>query len=227
MTRPLDAGRAFVASLPTSVLSQVTVIETPLLRITPTGRSVDLGAEDAAIFTSANGVRFAPDGAGRRAFCVGAATTRTAKDRGWTAVKSGETAEQLVVEMMSNPPDQRLFHLAGIHTRGNVAARLQAAGAQVEHVALYDQDRCTLTQAAHAALGRPGPTLVPLFSPRTAVQFFDAALDVRQARVLALSDAIADCAPELLRKDVVVSKAPTASAMVKALVTTIDQLAAG
>ncbi|MEO0504205.1 MAG: uroporphyrinogen-III synthase [Pseudomonadota bacterium] len=227
MTRPVMASRAFVDSLPEALAIRVDAILTPLLRIEPTGADVSLAPSDAVIFTSGNGVRFAPDGAGRVAYCVGLATTRAAQDRGWVAQQSGDTAEALAQELVRKVPDQRLFHLSGAHTRGDILGRLRAAGADVHRVALYDQRTCDLTDAARRALAGDRPVLVPLFSPRTATQFFAQSPVLDRAVLLGLSDSVAACAPEPLRESVIVSAAPDATAMVKALQQTVDRLASG
>ncbi|MEO0667779.1 MAG: uroporphyrinogen-III synthase [Pseudomonadota bacterium] len=227
MTRPMMASRAFVDSLPEALADCVDAILTPLLRIEPTGVDVSLAPSDAVIFSSGNGVRFAPDGAGRVAYCVGPATTRAALDRGWAARQSGDTAEALAHELVQNPLDQRLIHLSGTHTRGDILGRLRAAGADVHRVALYDQQTCDLTDAARRALGGDRPVLVPLFSPRTATHFFAQLPALERAVLLGLSDTVAACAPDQLRETVIVSAAPNAPAMIKALQETVDRLASG
>ena len=227
MTRPLAAGRNFVAMMPQRLATRLKVTETPLLRIEPTGNAVDMDAEDAAIFTSSNGVRYAPDGAGRAAFCVGAATTLAASDRGWAAVQMGETAEALTRKMAAIPHKQRLFHLSGTHIRGDVVAHLRGVGANAHRVAVYDQVTCDLTDAARTVLAGDMPVLVPLFSPRTATRFFGQSVDFKKVVVLGLSEAIADCAPDDLRAEVIVSSAPDVTAMMKALDQTVDRLASG
>ncbi|WP_299684655.1 uroporphyrinogen-III synthase [uncultured Tateyamaria sp.] len=227
MTRPLAAGQRFVAALPDHLLARIEVIETPLLRVEPTGAAAELGPSDAAVFTSANGVRWAQDGAGRIAFCVGPATTQAARDCGWAASQCGETADELAQTLAANPPEQRLFHLSGTHTRGDIVTRLSKAGADITRVALYDQARCDLTDAARDALDGDRHVLIPLFSPRTATQFFAQAPRLDRAVLLALSHAVADCAPASIRGAVIVSAAPNASAMAKALEDTADRLAAG
>lgn len=221
------ASRAFVDSLPEALADRVDAILTPLLRIEPTGVDVSLAPSDAVIFSSGNGVRFAPDGAGRVAYCVGSATTQAAQDRGWAARQSGDTAEALARELVQNPPVQRLIYLSGTHTRGNILGRLRAAGADVHRVALYDQRTCDLTDAARRALGGDRPVLVPLFSPRTATHFFAQSPALERAVLLGLSDAVAACAPRRLRESVIVSAAPNAHAMIKALQETVDRMASG
>lgn len=216
-----------MSALPKRLADSLDVIYTPLLHIEPTGEDARIGPEDAAIFTSSNGVKHAPEGNGRKAFCVGRATTSLARDRGWNAHEAGQTATELVERLLSNLPDLPLFHLSGTHTRGHVVQRLTDAGAVAQRVILYDQRATDLTDAAHAALASGKPVLVPLFSPRTATQFFAQSPDLSHAVIFAFSDTIADCAPPEHRPAVIVSSAPDAQAMAKALQDAVHRLASG
>ncbi|WP_415922466.1 uroporphyrinogen-III synthase [Tateyamaria sp. SN6-1] len=227
MTRPLAAAQRFVADLPDTISTLLHPIYSPLLRIVPTDQPAHVADDEAVIFTSANGVRFAPEGGGRRAFCVGAATAAAAQARGWHAVQAGETADTLVDTMRADMPPEPLVHLSGVHTRGDIVRRLRAAGARIRHIPVYDQVRCDLTEEAHRALAGEAPTLIPLFSPRTADQFFANDPVLRHAVVLALSPAVADAAPEPLRPSVIITVSPDAAAMSTALGDAALALASG
>lgn len=227
MTRPLSASRAFVDALPAHLTARLDIILTPLLRIEPTGQTAPLSDTDAVIFTSSNGVRFAPDGAGRTAFCVGAATTKAATTRGWRAIERGTTAHSLAQNLSANPPHHKVYHLSGIHTRGDITGRLRAVGVDAHRVALYDQVTCDLSAPARNALAGERGALIPLFSPRTAAHFFGQVPALSQGIVIAMSDAVAATAPDSLRAQLIVSVAPDANAMAKALEDAADCLAAG
>ena len=227
MTRPQGASVDFIASLPAPLAAQLVPVISPLLEIVPTGAPVDLATTDAVIFTSANGVRFAPEGAGRRAFCVGDATTDAAQAKGWVAEKSGDTAHALADTLCAKPPLQRLIHLSGAHVRGDIVARLNAAGADAHRVTIYDQKLCELTGAAQDVLAAAAPVIVPLFSPRTAERFFDVAHRIDHVIPVVLSDAIAGCVPPELHSTTRVAARPNARAMVDALAATVSRLASG
>tara|TARA_R110002020_G_scaffold475452_3_gene710244 strand:+ start:64391 stop:65095 length:705 start_codon:yes stop_codon:yes gene_type:complete len=191
LTRPLESAHAFAASLDPAALAGVRVVIAPLMGIVGTGASIDLTGVHGVIFTSANGVMHAPDGAGRRAYCVGAKTTQSALARGWRAQQRGDTARELVYSLQSDLPDAPLLHLAGEHTRGDIASRLTAAGIRTDHISLYAQTLLSLEPQALAALDG-GPCIVPVFSPRSAAHLVrEATGHLAQAHVVALSDAVA------------------------------------
>lgn len=194
MTRPRAAAAQFVDDMPPSLQAQVTPIFSPLLEIVPVAHVPDINAKATALFTSRNGVLHGPDGNGRAAYCVGDRTTAAATDRGWQAHMAGPDADALVTEVAATAQDQILVHLRGRHTRGDVAARLQAAGCDVSERVVYDQTLKTLTQEAQDALAGNTNTIVPLFSPRTAQQFAKVASRTTCTCVLALSQAVADAA---------------------------------
>lgn len=213
MTRPRAQSERFVGDLPRFVRGVVQPIFSPLIEIAPLDAPVLVAADEAVIFTSANGVACAPDGKGQRAFCVGAATTASAQARGWDAVQCGETSQALISALKSSPPQQRLWHLAGVHTRGGVAEKLGASGLTVTHVPLYDQALLPLTDAAQQALNRERNVIVPLFSPRTARQYVSSVLDTSTAHVIVISEAVAAEVAEIAPKSLGVAGAPTAEKM--------------
>lgn len=190
LTRPHHGAQAFLTGLDAAAVRRVNVLIAPLMEISGTGAQVDIPAGGGVIFTSAAAVEFTPEGAGRRAYCVGAGTTAQATALGWHAVQSGETAEELITALRRSPPDGSLLHLGGRHTRGDIAARLSAAGIPTRHVVLYDQTLLPLAAAARDALA--GPCIIPLFSPRTAAHLVaEAGPLLARARIIALSEAVA------------------------------------
>ena len=178
LTRPEPGAGRFLSALSAEARAVVMPVLSPLMTIEPLDWSGEIGPEVAAIFTSANGVRFAPEGVGRRAFCVGAETARAAMARGWRAEQAGQTADALVDKLTAARGTAPLVHFAGVHRRGGIAERLVAAGCSARVVEVYDQRLHPLTEAALEALA--GPAIVPLFSPRTAEQF------ARETRSIAL-----------------------------------------
>lgn len=227
MTRPTGASEQFVAALPRHVRNRVTPIYAPLLDIQPTGATVSMQGDDRAIFTSSNGVAFGPHGDGRTAFCLGERTTQSAMAKGWNAQTVGATADELVAELMRIRPMQRLIHLCGVHTRGDVANRLKSAQLDAHGIAIYDQRVLPLSDDAITALIGDAPVLVPLFSPRTAIQFFADAPALKNATLLAISATVADTAPDDLRPGIRIAAAPNAAAMGDALECALDALRSG
>ena len=227
MTRARDASEAFVAALPDALRVRLTPVFSPLLDIVPRDGTPEIAPDDAALFTSANGVRYAPAGAGRRAFCVGQATTDAAEARGWKAQMAGQDADALVAELTQNPSKQRLFHLSGAHTRGQIVERLRDAGMQVTHHVLYDQHLCPLTDAAQALLTSDAPLLIPLFSPRTAAHLATTAPGLHRAHIIALSPAVAAALGDVTTASLRIAQEPDATAMHCAIGTALDRLEGG
>ena len=215
LTRPLAGSKAFWQTLAPEISKSLIPILSPLIEIVPVDCVPCI--EGSVIFTSVNGVENSPKGDGRIAFCVGEVTTKAAAAFGWDAFQKGETAQQLIIAL-SKMPDKSVFtHLAGVHTRGNIAERLSVAGHTARHIAVYDQLRCRFSAEANEALASNFPLLVPLFSPRTALVF--AAQDCGRAplRIIALSEDVADPVRGLDWETLTVCEAPTRTAMVDEL----------
>jgi uroporphyrinogen-III synthase len=191
--------------------------------IVPTAAAPALAEGDALIFTSANGVAAAGPGQGRTAWCVGARTAAVAREAGYAAHVAGRTAEELVEHLRALRPAGRLVHLHGAHTRGDVAARLAEAGLQVGDFAVYDQVPLEPGPEFAAALAS-APLFVPLFSPRSAVLFAEAAARTgarapdRNLLLLALSPAVREALPAQLQGVTAVCDRPDATAMLDGIV---------
>jgi uroporphyrinogen-III synthase len=193
MTRPAAGSRAFVAALPDAVMERCDVVISPLIDIQPL--AADLPDCDAAIFTSTQGVAHGPQALGRRAFCLGQATTNAATMAGWTAQQMGQDAKTLVAALTAQRPTGHLVHFSGTHTRGDVAGHLQAAGLAANSVAVYDQALLPLSDVAQNRLKGSDPVIVPLFSPRSALHFSEDAICKAPLYLGAISSAAAaNCA---------------------------------
>ncbi|WP_424966247.1 uroporphyrinogen-III synthase [Dinoroseobacter sp. S375] len=212
LTRPRAQAEAFAATLPDTLAPVIT----PLLRIETRDGLMPAPPEVTLIFTSANGVaRYpaAPDRAGQRALCVGARTAELARAAGYDAQSAEGTAEDVLALALTQPGP--FLHIRGAHARGEIAARLRAAGKDARDCIAYDQLPCPLTDAARAAL--TGPCLVPLFSPRTAAIFAAECPAAPDARIVAMSTAVASALDGSAYAGVETLKTPTAAAMRAAL----------
>ena len=216
LTRPAASAEAFANALDPDALAQVRLVISPVMEIVGTGCTPVPDAVRGVIFTSANGVIHAPEGAGRVAYCVGKQTTRQAVARGWDARQAGDTAQELVAALCANPPQAPLLHLAGKHTRGEVAQTLTAAGIATTCSTLYDQKLLPLTSAAREALG--GLCIVPVFSPRSALQLVrEASGRLDHCAIIALSDSVALPFADKKIKQINVLPAPQSQLMIKAV----------
>ncbi|WP_295508078.1 uroporphyrinogen-III synthase [uncultured Sulfitobacter sp.] len=222
MTRPALASQRFVDAIKPEVLAKLALITSPLLKIMPTDAVVDLTRYRGVIFTSANGVDHAGNGDGFPGYCVGARTAEAARQRGWNASVLGQNADELIENLIKAPPPAPLLHIGGVHQRGDIAARLTAAGVQTDVVAVYDQQLLPLSMAAQTALAAGIPCIVPLFSPRTATQFVADCANLHKAVVIALSDAVAKPLAQSDIGKLVVADCPNAASMHIALETAVD-----
>ncbi|MFK7868231.1 MAG: uroporphyrinogen-III synthase [Roseobacter sp.] len=222
LTRPAHAHAGFLTELSPATRSRLTVVSSPLMEIAKVeGVGPALGVF-SAVFTSANGVRFAPPGQGQAAFCVGRATTDAACKAGWMARCLGENADALIETLLQTPPTGDLVHFSGQHQRGDIVENLRAAGINAARKIVYDQVLLDLSEAAQTVLVDNSRAIVPLFSPRTAAHFARQTKPRSGLFLIALSEAVASVLPENLQKSCSVARTPTA----KAVATNIEKLLA-
>ncbi|TCK99767.1 uroporphyrinogen-III synthase [Shimia isoporae] len=222
ISRPLAAAERFAAALQGAGIDAPVVIS-PLMKVEPTDAGVPLAGVSGVIFTSANGVAFAPEG-NLPAWCVGEATAEAARAKGWHAIAAGGDAEALVERVLADKRAGKVFgpllHFRGAFARGDIAKRLCAAEVETGEAVVYEQRLVPLTQAAKSLLLRENPVIVPLFSPRTAAQFSkEAALLTTTSHVFvaAMSAAVAEALSENLTQDVVVAEKSDVNSMIDAV----------
>jgi uroporphyrinogen-III synthase len=227
LTRPEGSNADFAADFPAALARRLTFVDCPLIAITPV--PADVAIEDAAvaIFTSSNGVRFAPPALGRRAFCVGESTTRTARDAGWQAVFAGQNAEGLIAHVAAQRPEGRLWHFSGVNVRGGVVEALCAAGLDARRVVVYDQPLLPLPDTAQEVLTRGGPVIVPLFSPRAATHFAAICPLALGVYLVALSPAVSEAALKIADFETVTASEPTAGSLIGSVEKLVGSLRLG
>ena len=223
LTRPQAQSDRF-AQAARDKLGPMRVIVSPLMKIHFLDAPLPEGAR---VFTSQNGVqahlRLAP-AAGRTAWCVGAQTAQAARTAGFAARETEGDARALVALIVQDGATGPLVHVRGVHARGDVADRLNAAGIETSEVVLYDQIPCPLVDEAKVALSGSAPVFVPLFSPRSAQLFADAAAGARAPlHLVALSPAVAQALNNCPRASLDIAARPEAGAMLTALA---DRIAA-
>ena len=98
---------------------------------------------------------------------MGDRTAEVARGLGFQALSAAGDAEVLVALILSRRPGG-LLHLRGQEARGEIAARLTAAGLPCAEVVGYVQAEQPLTAEAQALLGGQALVIAPVFSPRTA-----------------------------------------------------------
>ena len=216
LTRPRAASERFSATLPRSVLSRVTTVNSPLIRIVKTADDIDFGDARGLIFSSSNGVAIASALSPSRdlpCFCVGEATAKAARQAGWQADCVGATSDALVSALSQNRPETPLLHIRGTHSRGHIVARLTAQQCPVRAQVVYEQCLVPLTEQAEQALASPGAVIAPLFSPRTARQFANQHKGQAPLYLAALSKAVATPLKTLTFKELAIAEQPDSATM--------------
>lgn len=231
MTRPLSAAQRFLAALERTLEraleQQIDTVIAPLIGIEPVAVTPRVAHLAGVVFTSENGVAQAgPMGVpgGLPAFCVGDRTAEAARGAGYDAVSADGDAEALIALILSSGTRGPLLHLRGAHARGNVAARLIAAGISCEAVVAYRQIALPLTDDALAALRGDRPVVLPLFSPRTVSIMAQNGPFVAPLHVVAISAAAARQAVAMSPHNIVRAARPTGAAMLSATAETVMAL---
>ncbi|MFW2542793.1 uroporphyrinogen-III synthase [Primorskyibacter sp. 2E107] len=173
MTRPKAQAEDVVAAL-RDAGARFDAIYAPLIGVAWTGAMPEQEGLGGLIFTSANGVRAWAQRGGRSdlpCYAVGGATAAAAADAGLQAISADGNAEDLIALLAERKPEGAWLHVRGVHSRGDVAGRLSAAGMHIEACVLYDQPALEPTAEALDALAGKAPVVAPLYSPRTAALF--------------------------------------------------------
>ncbi|MEM7721637.1 MAG: uroporphyrinogen-III synthase [Pseudomonadota bacterium] len=218
LTRPRAASERAAAALRDRFGDAVTPVIAPLIEIFATTAAWDLSGVDGLIFTSEAGVATFAGVEARRdllVWCVGDRTAAAAQAEGFSAMSANGAADDLLAMITKAASAGRLLHLHGVHTRGDLVPRLRAAGIDAVGLAIYDQVETPVPAALKAALSQSGPVIIPLFSPRTAALFAEAAGASPGARYIpvAFSDAVKDQLPDDWKSTCRVTSAPRMEAM--------------
>lgn len=223
LTRPLPAARRFLADCEAALGRPIPAILSPVLAIRPL--PVTLPDRPAALLlTSENGAERAGalGLAGLPAWCVGPRTAEAAREAGLAAREAGGDVEALLAALLAERPPGPLLHLRGEYTRGDLAARLRAAGLRAEEAVAYAQDAVAPTPEARAALDGDAPLVAPLFSPRSAALLVGWRPRA-PLRVVAMSGAVAKAVLALRPEELRVACAPTGPAMVEATLAALGE----
>lgn len=221
LTRPRADSERFLAAVEAE-FGPVKAVISPVIEV------VSLAAEmptyDEVILTSANGVAEAARlgvKAGTPAWCVGQRTAKLAREAGLEPISADGNADDLVDLILSQSAGT-LCHIRGVHTRGQVAARLIAQGRVCKEVIAYDQRDIPPTQAALDVLAGTDPIVLPLFSPRSALLI--PAVEQAPVHVIAMSQAVAAEVADLGADTVTVAESPNFEAMLAATCRRLDSL---
>lgn len=218
LTRPAADATASAAAL--KELGHEPVIA-PLLEIEPLPKTIDLAPYQAALITSANGIRMLADKTLLRdipVLCVGAASAQEATRLGFQNARHADGDVNALADFAAQTlkaENGPLIHIAGESRAGDLKADLTARGFAVDRTALY---------RAHLAAKLPPLNWHTLdgalfYSPRTARHFAKLVTDAGVAHqcktmvAYGLSRAVADALAALPFKAVKIAARPTQQAL--------------
>lgn len=213
VTRPMDASRRFVEALRTEAGTFHPCISPAFENVTT---SVVMPDFDSAIFTSAAGVSFAPDGGGRVAYCVGDATARKAAASGYDAESAGGTVQDLIALILRAQPQQTLAHIRGENSIGNVRMQLVANGIECCDVVAYRKSPLLPHSSVLELVEQSNNLIIPIFSAETVSIFSTWPINFSHGICVVISDAVADEAKALTPTNIIVSGSPNLPSMVEA-----------
>ncbi len=220
LTRP-DADSARFAQCLREAGIQAEIVISPLLGISSLDVAPDFDEVRGVIFTSRNGVASVAAW-NLPAWCVGQATRDSAAHAGWQAISGGGDAEALLQTILADAPAGPLLHVRGEHARGDLAARLSAAGIPTDEVVSYRQEAKALSSEAKRLIQGDFPLILPIFSPRTARHLCTLGPFAAPLKVVAMSAAVAQALTELDVQNTVIASQPNAEAMIEAISGLID-----
>lgn len=224
LTRPQAQSERFAAALRQQIDTPEVLIA-PLMEAQFLQPVVPLRHWQGIVLTSETGVeaarRITAAGATlpERAYCVGDRTTEAARDAGFTAISARGAATDLVDDLVARKLAGPLLHLHGKASRGNVAARLSAAGTETISLVGYAQRPLPAGPGLIAVLRERRPVLLPLFSPRSAELFRDQLAMIGATApiwVVAMSAAVALALQPFVPGRIAVARRPDGAAMVAA-----------
>ncbi|MGH7000391.1 MAG: uroporphyrinogen-III synthase [Stellaceae bacterium] len=232
VTRPREDAAGLTAAL---IARGIEPLLEPLLSIElARDATATLGAAlpgaQAALFTSANGVRAFARISPRRdlpAFAVGNSTARAAQAAGFARVESAGGDVHALATLAArrlDPAAGALIHAAASAIAGDLAGDLARAGFAVRRLRLYEAVAAThLTVESLAAITAGAVGTAIFFSPRTAETFVTlsraAGIDGCAAAIAAvvLSPAVAAALGPLTWRRIEVAIAPNELALLAAL----------
>lgn len=221
ITRPEPAASDFAAAVRAGLGAGLRIVIAPVMRIEPlTDALPDLAGAGTLVLTSVHAaatLRHLPATCRPVCYCVGATTTAAARAAGFEAVDGGGDARRLLARLLADRPPEPVHYLRGEHVAADLAASLAGAGFDVAETVVYRQHPQPLGAEAESLLAGTAPVIVPLFSPRSAALFFEAAPPGAPLHVAAISRNAAARVPPGRAEALVIARAPDAEAMLTAI----------
>jgi len=218
LTRPRAQSLRFADRCRGVIRGTYRIVVSPVIEIEHLA-GPDLSGVAGVVFTSENAVTAVARQAGPiPAFCVGGRTALAAAQAGFVARAADGDAEALACLIRRARPQGMLLHLRGEHQTGDLAAALRATGLRARSRIVYRQPEMMLTEEAHLLLNGDGPTILPLFSLRSArIALSQIGKPKAPLHVVAISEKVAKLAASQGVHPVAVADSPEASGMVAVL----------
>ena len=216
ITRPEPQASRFAADLTAALDGIVAPVLSPLMaQVTlspplPPAAALVLTSESAVL--AVTGREPLPD----RAWCVGGRTAAAARAAGLQAISAEGDAAALAALIASAGEQGPLLWLRGEEVAGDLAGDLAARGIALAQAVVYRQEPRPLSDTAQALLSGQAPVIVPLFSPRSARLFAQAARGaLAPLHLCALSPAVAEAATALPTASRTIAARPTGGALLE------------
>lgn len=216
ITRPEPQASRFAAELRDGLGDMVEPVLSPLMA--PQRLDPALPPASALVLTSESAVPAARGGLPALAYCVGDRTAAAARQAGFQTVSARGDAAALAALILERGTPGPLLWLRGEEVAGDLAGLMAAGGVEVHQAVVYRQAPQPLSAETARLLRGPGPVIVPLFSPRSAVLFAAAAAGARAPlHLCALSPAVAAAAADLPRASLRVADRPDGKALLESV----------
>ncbi len=213
VTRPAESAAQFVAGL-VERAGPFRPLISPAFELEPVAFSPR--SFDAAIFTSKAGARFAPNGVGRIAWCVGEGTAEVAAKRGYTPKVGIGNARELASLILDENSAGRHVHFRGENVRENVMAILENGGMNCTEVVAYRKSINAPVSDLIDVEMRSKPWVIPLFSAETVSILQDWRTSFEGSWIVAISNEVADASLALKPQGVSCAKRPNLHEMTQA-----------
>ena len=183
--------------------------------------------EGDLIFTSANGVRFAPVSLPHGAttvWCVGDATAKAALKAGFVNVKSAKGSATDLLEQIrteTTPEESQFLHFGHAQPRGFIVETLASHGYKAIHIPLYDAQPTPnfASSLLETLIGNDRIDVVMIHSPASGKRFADiwrrhGLGDIETPMIAAISDAAGEPLKDLAGDRLKIASSPTETALI-------------
>lgn len=223
-TRPEPQASRFTEEILTRFGDQARVVASPLMVLELLPVVVPSLSFQALVLTSESGAlavrKLQAEGAclPPRAYCVGDRTAEVAKRAGIETVSAGGDAGDLV-RLIASHQTGALLYLHGEDRAADLEAALLPFGREVTSLKAYRQRAAALTAPARAVIASGEGLILPLFSPRSARLFLEAAADLPLSHLqpVVISENARSILPRVLAERALVAARPDGPSMIAAI----------